>query len=129
MRRAAWLDLGGNAAPIPCVVWDLSEGGCRLAAPHAIKLPEVFALTMNAKADVRHSCCVVWQRGVYVGVKFIDADEAERIAESNASRPAYLNNDLASFSPAKKKAVEKTKPGAFTAGRFRKMSRLDKELF
>jgi hypothetical protein len=100
MRRAAWLLLGNGAAPMPCMIWDLSKGGCRLAAPHADRLPVVFGLAMSQDATDRHSCHVVWRRGTYVGVQFIDAAEAERIADALPEvRPGlYRNNDRASFS-------------------------------
>ena len=63
MRRAAWLTFGNGAAPVRCMVWDYSEGGCRIAAPHALGLPTVFVLNMDPNPDLRRHCRIVWQRG------------------------------------------------------------------
>jgi hypothetical protein len=60
MRRAAWLTLSSGSEPVQCIVWDFSDGGCRLAAPHAIRLPEVFSLTMDQAYGDRYACRVVW---------------------------------------------------------------------
>jgi hypothetical protein len=107
MRRGAWLSLGDGSAPMPCVIWDFSAGGCRLAAPHAINLPVVFTLTMSPNAGDRRSCRVVWRRGGYIGVQFIDSAEAERIADAlPEDRPGlYRNNDRDAFLPKQQKAA------------------------
>ena len=76
MRRAGWLTIGDDSPPISCMIWDFSEGGCRLTAPHAGALPQLFTLTINPNSGVQHHCRVIWQRGTYGGVKFIDAAEA-----------------------------------------------------
>jgi hypothetical protein len=82
MRRGAMISLGDGAQPIPCVIWDFSPGGCRLAAPHAVRLPAVFTLVLGPSDGERRCCHVVWQRDAFVGVQFIDTAEAERIADS-----------------------------------------------
>ncbi len=119
MRRGAWLTLSSDAPPTQCVVWDFSEGGCRLAAPHAVKLPEVFFLKMSPDATVRYACRVVWQREAYVGVEFIAAAGAEQLAEAAeckaAPRPLYLNNNRDAFRPGKPKAKPESSAGAVKA--------------
>jgi hypothetical protein len=113
MRRAVWLTFDGCAAPVPCVVWDFSPGGCRLAAPHATRLPKVFALATSPDAGPEFFCRIVWQKGGYVGVKFVAASEAERLVETLPDdRPGglYWKNDRASWEEAESPAAPVAKP-------------------
>jgi hypothetical protein len=128
MRRAGWLTLDGHAAPIPCVVWDMSAGGCRLAAPHAVHMPQIFVLAMGPADADRYHCRMVWQRGAYVGAKFIEAAEAERLGETlpdhrPGGKSLYLNNDLAHFSN-KKKPADKIKRESVRDRSTRRWSRM-----
>jgi hypothetical protein len=50
-----WLRHG--KAFVPCVIWDISGGGARLAVGHSL-------------ADLPHDCEVVWTDARFVGVKF-----------------------------------------------------------
>lgn len=82
-RRAAWIDAGGDAKPVRCVLWDLSEGGARLAPAQASKLPDIFTLILDK--TTAHRASVVWRKGPLVGVRFLLSAEDERAA---AARPA-----------------------------------------
>ena len=81
MRRAAWIGLTDAPAPIRCVVWDLSDDGARITAQHGSDLPDVFALILTKDGKPHRFCRVVWRRGVYLGVRFIEAAEAQRLSE------------------------------------------------
>jgi hypothetical protein len=81
-RRAAWIDAGGNAKPVRCVLWDFSEGGARIAPAQASKLPDVFTLILD-KATA-HRCSVVWRKGPLVGVRFLLTAEDEAAAAKPA---------------------------------------------
>jgi hypothetical protein len=64
--------LDGGGEPIPCVVWDISEGGARIAAARAIGFPDRFALLTGKDAKSCRFCHVVWRREGQLGVRFIE---------------------------------------------------------
>ncbi len=68
-RNAAWIELTGGAR-IPCVVWDISDGGARLAAPRPSDLPPAFKL-LTRDGDVERLCQVVWRNDKQLGVEFL----------------------------------------------------------
>jgi hypothetical protein len=72
MRRGAVVVLKNAHTPLPCVIWDMSDGGARLAVacPNA-QLPRTFTLVLTKDANVRRSCEVVWTDSRFVGVKFV----------------------------------------------------------
>jgi PilZ domain len=76
LRRTAEVSLGANERPILCVIWDMSEGGARLAtARPLLNLPPRFTLSLDDNGKVQRQCEVVWTDARYVGVKFIISDE------------------------------------------------------
>jgi hypothetical protein len=72
-RNAAWIEFAGGGARIPCVVWDISDGGARLAAPRPGELPPAFKLLLTRDGDSARLCQVVWRNDKQVGVQFIQA--------------------------------------------------------
>jgi hypothetical protein len=69
MRRTAEILLGTNELPILCVIWDMSEGGARLAvARPLLNVPPNFTLLLEGK--IRRKCEVVWTDARYLGVRF-----------------------------------------------------------
>ena len=72
MRRAAEVIFGAHKPPVCCVIWDMSDGGARLAVAHPLAdLPRTFTLSLFKDAHVQRNCEVVWIDTRYVGVKFI----------------------------------------------------------
>jgi hypothetical protein len=70
-RRAATVILATEKPPVSCVVWDISEGGARLAVAHPLAtLPRHFTLNLFKDGSVRRDCEVVWTDARFVGVKF-----------------------------------------------------------
>jgi hypothetical protein len=72
-RSAAWIELAGDSARIPCVIWDISDGGARLAAPRPRELPPAFKLILTRDGDAERLCQVVWRSDKQVGVEFLQA--------------------------------------------------------
>jgi hypothetical protein len=71
LRRRGWVGAEILTALIPCVVWDLSAKGARLAiADKSGDLPTKFFLLLRGE-DVRRKCQIVWTGARFVGVKFI----------------------------------------------------------
>jgi hypothetical protein len=91
-RNAAAILLDGGGNPIPCVLWDISDGGARIAAPHVASLPNVFALSVAKGRKAPYFCRVVWRRNGQIGLRFID----ETAANIDLSpRPAYMRRSHA----------------------------------
>jgi hypothetical protein len=91
--------LDGGTARIPCVLWDISEGGARIAAAHGNALPDVFGLFLTKDGKSRRFCQVVWRRGSQLGVRFV-ADEVANIDLDPA--PAWMRRRTAQFLPTDK---------------------------
>lgn len=60
---------------MPCVLWDRSDDGARIAAPHSSKLPETFTLTLDK--SMNRLCRVVWRKGPLMGVQFIEPADGD----------------------------------------------------
>ncbi len=82
-RIAAWISYGSNPTPIPCVLWDLSEGGARLTAAHVNILPDRFTLILDKKDAAHRLCRVVWRRRQHLGVQFVDPGLEARVARTD----------------------------------------------
>ena len=70
LRYAASLTVAGQTQRIPCVLWDISESGARIAAAHVHELPHNFVLVLTGQVEQRR-CEVVWRDRRFVGVKFL----------------------------------------------------------
>jgi hypothetical protein len=73
-RNAAWIGIGNGRTHIPCVLWDISETGARLAAPRSKTLPAAFKLILAKDGSSHRACRVVWRNDKQLGVQFIEAD-------------------------------------------------------
>ena len=89
--------LDGGVAKIPCVLWDISEGGARIAAAHSGGLPDVFGLFLSKDGKSRRFCQVVWRRGSQLGVRFVE-DEVANIDLDPA--PAWMRRRKTQAAPA-----------------------------
>src|SRR5882762_4908322 len=74
-RQAACVALEGGGR-IPCVVWDMSDGGARIAAARANALPDVFALFLTKDGKSCRFCRVAWRRSGQLGVRFVEESAA-----------------------------------------------------
>ncbi len=94
-RNAAWIALGHGGTQIPCVLWDISDTGARLAAPRSKSLPIAFNLLLNKEGSARRVCRVVWRNDSQMGVQFVDGCDAEAVLESGALRrlPKVIVNE------------------------------------
>jgi hypothetical protein len=88
-RNAAWIVLSSAAARIPCVLWDISDSGARVAAARASTLPQVFCLLLDNDGKSRRFCRVMWRKGGQVGVRFIEESAADMDLDSPVRYPRY----------------------------------------
>jgi hypothetical protein len=71
-RRAATVIFDNETPPVTCVIWDISEGGARLAVARPTPdLPPRFTLNLYRDGSIKWDCEVVWTDSQFVGVKFI----------------------------------------------------------
>jgi hypothetical protein len=71
-RRAATISFDVCGLSVPCVIWDISECGARLAVAHPlVDLPHHFTLHLF-KDDSVQRCELIWMDRRFVGVKFVD---------------------------------------------------------
>jgi hypothetical protein len=88
-RNAAWIVLSSAAPRIPCVLWDISDSGARIAAARASTLPPIFCLLPGNDTKSRRFCRVVWRKGGQVGVRFIEEAAADMDLDSAVRYPRY----------------------------------------
>jgi len=89
-RVPGWISYGNSPTPIPCVLWDVSEGGARITAAHSNILPDTFVLILNRATNAHRFCEVVWRRQPHLGIKFVDPTlgrvvHRRRLADPNRS--------------------------------------------
>jgi hypothetical protein len=79
------------------VLWDISDGGARSAAPRANVLPVAFNLFLSKDERSRRVCRVVWRNDSYMGVQFVEGASAEDVLEAGALRrlPKVMVTDSA----------------------------------
>ena len=70
-RMAASIRIDDDGPDLPCVVWDLSDGGAKLAAGRPLLFPERFSLLFSGTLQRR--CHIKWRDEKFFGVKFVDA--------------------------------------------------------
>jgi hypothetical protein len=72
-RRVTTVNVGAGKPSVTCVIWDMSEGGARLAiALPMADLPHHFTLVLRKDGNVQRGCEVVWTDRRFVGVKFTE---------------------------------------------------------
>jgi hypothetical protein len=86
-RVPAWISYGGSSTQIPCVLWDVSDGGARITAAHSNILPDMFELILNRATNERRWCQVVWRRLPHLGIKFMAPTEARVVTRPRLSDP------------------------------------------
>lgn len=124
-RHAAWIELAGHDERIPCVLWDISEGGARVAAPRVNTLPAVFHLALTDDGLARPLCRVVWRSERQVGVQFIagsiedfahEAVVPAPVAPANVVSPGSSDHGLRVAEFASQSSPSRVGPSSLTVG-------------
>jgi hypothetical protein len=76
-RRAAWIIHEASRAPIPCVLWDISDGGARITAAHSSTLPDAFTLLTSQDGEGSRRCRVVWRKMPHIGVEYMTPSQSD----------------------------------------------------
>jgi hypothetical protein len=72
-RRGAAASFSADKLSVDCVIWDISDGGARLAiALPLADLPQHFTLNLFRDESVQRHCEVVRMDKRFVGVKFTE---------------------------------------------------------
>lgn len=98
-RQAGWVVVDDGATHLPCVLWDVSDGGARIAVARASAVPDAFELFLSKDGKSRRACRVAWRRGGHLGVQFVEpaaanADRAphpESVRRKPAEQPAVAS--------------------------------------
>ena len=69
VRYKAWLRIDEDAPLVRCVLWDISDGGARIAVADPQGLPEQFSLRLTEQ--MVRKCKVRWRDDRFVGVMFL----------------------------------------------------------
>jgi hypothetical protein len=69
-RLAGSIRIDDDGPGFPCVVWDMSDRGAKLAANRPLLLPERFTLVFSAA--VQRRCQIIWRSEKFVGVTFVE---------------------------------------------------------
>jgi hypothetical protein len=72
----------GAPAPVRCTIDDISSVGARLAFSGPVAIPEAFDLRIIATGEA-YRVERRWQRGLEIGVRFLDAAKPAPTARSN----------------------------------------------
>jgi hypothetical protein len=70
------------------VIWDLTDGGARLASARLNALPDFFTLNFTKDGRSSRPCRVAWRKKPHVGVQFIDQAQAAEL-EARRARGRY----------------------------------------
>jgi hypothetical protein len=92
-----------GGARLPCVLWDISEVGARIAAARASVLPDVFGIFLTKDGKERRFCRVAWRRGGQLGVQFVDDATANIDLDP---RPAWMRRQPVPELPAESRSAE-----------------------
>ena len=84
--QAAWISCGDTPGLIPCVIWDLTGGGARLASARLDMPPDLFTLNFTRDGKSSRCCRVVWRKKPHVGVQFIDPEQVAELKARKARR-------------------------------------------
>src|SRR5918992_2831633 len=68
-RLAALIRIHDESLGIPCIIWDISNGGAKLAASHPRLVPEYF--TLEFSTSVHRACKLRWWSKRFIGAKFV----------------------------------------------------------
>ena len=111
-RNAAWIAPASGGTHIPCVLWDISDTGARLAAPRPNVLPAAFRLLLTKDGRSQRCCRVVWRNERQLGVKFVEASAEDMEADASALRrlPKLVNDRTAG--PARPPAARPIDPAS-----------------
>ncbi len=66
-----WIDAGDGSQPLVCVLWDVSQGGARLAIADPNAVPDEFRLLFSRSEKPGSDCRVVWRTHEQIGIKYV----------------------------------------------------------
>lgn len=85
----AWIRLKDNPLPFVCVLWDVSEGGARLAVAKPEAVSDELNLVLD-RDDTRGTVCrVIWRSKEQIGLQFVEnAEPIRRLITQDMARVA-----------------------------------------
>jgi hypothetical protein len=83
----AWVKVPYHPLPLVAVLWDISEGGARLAVANPDQLPDEFAILFSRDDARSQMARVVWRSGQQVGVQFATPLDLDTVASLDHRTP------------------------------------------
>ena len=68
--KTAWMRTRHDPLPSVCVLWDVSEGGARLAVARPEAVPDDLTIALDRNDTVGTACRVVWRSREQIGLEF-----------------------------------------------------------
>ena len=69
-HRSVSVLLSKDAAPLPCVIEDISESGARIKLDYEGDFPPEFFPLLTANGATRRRCRLAWRDGAIAGIEF-----------------------------------------------------------
>jgi hypothetical protein len=114
-RQAASIAPGSNGARLPCTIWDISEHGARLAAPHPKSLPATFTLFLSKDGSSRKYCRVAWRSDAQVGVQFVEGGDDDEVSSPSFRPGVHRLSQLPSQRPSPPGSAKVGGPNQFVS--------------
>jgi hypothetical protein len=74
--ETAWMRIEDEPYPFVCVIWDISEGGARIAVANPQVVSDQITLLLDRDATYGTRCRVVWRTDEQVGLEFLENAQA-----------------------------------------------------
>jgi len=68
--KTAWMRTKHDPLPSVCVLWDVSEGGARLAVARPEAVPDDLTIALDRDDRIGTACRVVWRSREQIGLEF-----------------------------------------------------------
>ncbi len=86
--ETAWMRMDREPSPFVCVIWDISEGGARVAVANLDAISAEFTLMLKRDATCGTRCRVAWRTDEQIGIEFLEDAHSILHAIEQAARPA-----------------------------------------
>jgi hypothetical protein len=92
--ETGWIRIEREASPFVCVIWDISQGGARVAVASLDAISDEFTLMLERDATCGTRCRVAWRTEEQIGLEFLEnAQSILRCVEQPALRGGTMREE------------------------------------
>jgi hypothetical protein len=95
--ETAWMRMDREPYPFVCVIWDVSEGGARVAVANLDAVPNEFTLLLERDATCGTRCRVAWRTDEHIGLEFLENAQSLLRCIKTAAFPIGISTRGAKF--------------------------------